>query len=113
MVQQNTFVVTNNPIGCPNVCRTRTFRLEREDFKDETPYVNSAPILDYTGGDMRQLNLKISSPVIDVSTEFEVYDFNGIVGSVGGSLGLFIGFSFFDFLLAILDKTIIPMLRNN
>ncbi len=32
-------------------------------------------------------------------TEYEVYDLSGIVGSVGGSLGLFVGFSFFDCLM--------------
>ena len=49
--------------------------------------------------------MRISSPVIEVHTEYEVYDFNLIVGCVGGSLGLFVGFSFFDFLLLILDRS--------
>ena len=31
--------------------------------------------------------------------EYKVYDFNGILGTVGGSLGLFVGFSFLDCML--------------
>jgi hypothetical protein len=45
--------------------------------------------------------LKMVSPTVEVMQEYEVYDFSGILGSLGGSLGLFIGFSFLDFLVAI------------
>ena len=34
--------------------------------------------------------------------EYQVYDFNGIVGSVGGSMGLFVGASVLDLLLSAL-----------
>jgi hypothetical protein len=36
--------------------------------------------------------------------EVLVFDFSSIVSSVGGSLGLFIGFSFMDLLKAIMAK---------
>ena len=39
---------------------------------------------------------------ITVHEEYVVYDFNGIVGMVGGSLGLFLGFSFFDVILLLI-----------
>ncbi len=47
---------------------------------------------------------KIVSPKIEVLKEYAVYDFSGILGSVGGSLGLFVGFSFLDCLFSVLDR---------
>ena len=41
----------------------------------------------------------LEGPKIKVEEEYAVYSFSGIVGTVGGSLGLFIGFSFLDCLL--------------
>ena len=48
--------------------------------------------------------LKLGGPDIKLHEEYIVYDFSGIVGTVGGSLGLFIGFSFLDFVLYLLDN---------
>ena len=42
-----------------------------------------------------------------VHEEYLIYDFTNMVSSVGGSLGLFIGFSFIGFIQAIVD-----MLQN-
>ena len=44
-------------------------------------------------------NIKIDSSEVKVQEEYKVYDFNGIIGTVGGSLGLFVGFSFLDCML--------------
>ena len=38
----------------------------------------------------------LEGPKVKVEEEYVVYSFSGIVGTVGGSLGLFIGFSFLD-----------------
>ena len=38
-----------------------------------------------------------------IHEEYLVYTFAGFVGNVGGNLGLFLGFSFFDFILKILS----------
>ena len=35
--------------------------------------------------------------------EYRIYDEVGLIGTVGGSLGLFLGFSFYDFISEILD----------
>ena len=35
--------------------------------------------------------------------EYLIYDFNGMIGAVGGSLGMFLGFSFLDFLFSFID----------
>ena len=45
-----------------------------------------------------------------VFEEYLLYDFNGLVGTVGGTLGLFIGFSFYDVILKITNY--LKMLRN-
>ena len=50
------------------------------------------------------LMLRIAELEVQVNEEYRVYDFTGILGSVGGSLGLFIGFSFLDMILHILDQ---------
>ena len=45
-----------------------------------------------------------------VFEEYLLYDFNGLVGTVGGTLGLFIGFSFYDVILKITNY--LKTLRN-
>ena len=49
--------------------------------------------------------LRINENEVKVYEEYMVYDFNGILGSVGGSLGLFIGFSFLDVMIHLISKT--------
>ena len=41
---------------------------------------------------------------IIVEKEYLIYDFIGIVGSVGGTLGLFIGFSFYDLFIYPIER---------
>ncbi len=43
---------------------------------------------------------------ITVYEEYKLFDLPSFVGNVGGSLGLFIGFSYFDFVSNILDAII-------
>ena len=40
---------------------------------------------------------------ITVNEEYWVYDTTGLIGAIGGSLGLFAGFSFFDCICLILN----------
>ena len=47
--------------------------------------------------------ISVPSDKIKVKEEYQVYDFIGMVGTVGGSLGLFIGFSFFDAICYLVD----------
>ena len=44
-----------------------------------------------------------------IEKEVLVYDTNDMIGAVGGSLGLFLGFSFFDVISKCLDNLILPL----
>ena len=44
-----------------------------------------------------------TSEFTDVFEEYLVYDTTGIIGSVGGTLGLFVGFSFRDVIFYLID----------
>ena len=44
-----------------------------------------------------------SSKEIEVNEEYLLYDITGVIGAVGGTLGLFIGFSFRDVIVHIID----------
>ena len=44
-----------------------------------------------------------------VEKEVLVYDTNDMIGAIGGSLGLFLGFSFFDVICKCLDNLIMPL----
>ena len=47
---------------------------------------------------MIEIWYNIDSNGIEVHTEYLVYGINELIGSIGGTLGLFIGFSFIDLL---------------
>ena len=49
------------------------------------------------------------SNVQKVEKEVLVYDTNDMIGAIGGSLGLFLGFSFFDVICKCLDNLIMPL----
>ena len=49
------------------------------------------------------LFLKYQSMEMDISEEYLVYDFPNFIGTLGGSLGLFIGFSYTGFIGSIID----------
>ena len=56
--------------------------------------------------------LRFQSPeVLTIYEEYLIYDFNGMLGSIGGTLGLFVGFSFSSIIrlfINLLKKCIIP-----
>ena len=73
--------------GCPNECSTMNYYGEIMTSKD--PLIGKRAIA---------LWYWFATDKIEVHKEYLIYDFGGLVGFVGGTLGLFIGFSFFDFL---------------
>ena len=44
----------------------------------------------------------LGSTDIEVREDVFLVNFNGLISSVGGSLGLFLGFSFYQFLLSVM-----------
>ena len=46
--------------------------------------------------------LALGSTDIEVREDVFLVNFNGLISSVGGSLGLFLGFSFYQFLLSVM-----------
>ena len=53
------------------------------------------PKYDWQSNNTMIIYLRFQSPeVITIYEEYLIYDFNGMLGSIGGTLGLFVGFSF-------------------
>ena len=53
---------------------------------------------------------------LEVRKQYLIYDFNGFIGFVGGTLGLFIGFSFFDFCIYLgtfLKSILLPLIKKS
>ena len=51
------------------------------------------------------------SNIRKIEREVLVYDTNDAIGAIGGSLGLFLGFSFFDVISKCLDNLIMPLIN--
>ena len=77
--------------------------------------VTSCLIKEYNGVVYEKINTNLESdtikwgiriPSIDIKVqeEYLIYDFIGFVGTVGGTLGLFVGFSFYDFVQFFVEK---------
>ena len=81
-----------------------TTRVEQLDFDVE----KKEDLLNGTEDMNIQFNLMFASTVVDKFEEILIFDEISLLGSLGGSLGLFIGFSFFGlitiFLNMIVDK---------
>ncbi len=48
--------------------------------------------------------LKKSNPFVNQRSEHRVFNFSRILGSIGGALGLFVGFSFLDIFSVFYDR---------
>ena len=78
-------------LHCPVRCSTLTFKgevVEEIKTKDNPRHV--------------EIFFWFTSNTTQVHQEYLVYDTVGLIGSIGGSLGLFIGFSFHGALISIL-----------
>ena len=62
-------------------------------------YLNQYP----TNSKMMMMKMKYSTMNVQIYEEYEVQDVYSFIGTVGGSLGLFIGFSYTGFVGDLLD----------
>ena len=56
-----------------------------------------------TGQSLAKFQL-VANKIRSIEKEVLVYDLNDVIGAVGGSMGLFLGFSFFDVISKSLDN---------
>ena len=78
--------------ACPLSC-------EVEKYKGQKIYLNQYPAMSNT----MIMKMKYSTMNIQQYDEYEVQDIYTFIGTVGGSLGLFIGFSYTGFVGDLLD----------
>ena len=85
---------------CPKPCKITTYKDSLLDLKE--------PLYLKTGQTLANFEL-VKNNVRRIEKEVLVYDINDVIGAVGGSLGLFLGFSFFDVISKCLDNLIVPL----
>ena len=73
-----------------------TTRVEQNDLGEQD-------LLNGTEDMNVQFNLMFASTNVDIFEEILIFDEISLLGSLGGSLGLFIGFSFFGYITTFLD----------
>ena len=78
--------------ACPLSC-------EIEKYKGQKVFLNQFP----TNSKTMMMKMKYSTMNVQVYEEYEVQDIYSFIGTVGGSLGLFIGFSYTGFFGDLLD----------
>ena len=81
----------NASLKCPMNCKV----LKYSGRKKQNPVFKS----NYDVG----VDYQFPSEAVIYHKEYLIYDFSGMIGSVGGSLGLFIGFSFMDFIFYLIN----------
>ena len=87
--------------------------LHQKKFKQYTATVEQTELesviqdLNNTTEDMNvQFTLRFTSKDADIFEEILIVDEISLIGSLGGSLGLFIGFSFFGYITTLLDMIV-------
>ena len=83
-----------NSSKCAKPCNITQFtaKLEYKDYGYEKNAQSLYMVIMYQSSD------------INVIEEYPIYDLSGMLGSIGGSLGICVGFSIFDVLSRIVDK---------
>ena len=80
--------------ACLGLCHNKGYKTEISEFKVQPS--------NRLGSFQKNLYLS-ANPERKVNQEYYIYDGLAMVGSIGGSLGLFIGFSFFEVMCLVLD----------
>ena len=81
--------------GCPLPCKT-------EEYIGQKLYMNRLP----PGPNSIMVQIKYSTMNVQIQEEYQVQDIYNFIGTVGGSLGLFIGFSYTGFFGILMDYII-------
>ena len=79
---------------CPKSCKMITYKDSQLELRE--------PTLLETGQTLANFELVMNS-IRKIEKQALVYDTNDVIGAIGGSLGLFLGFSFFDVISKCLD----------
>ena len=82
---------------CLKPCKMITYKDSRHELKE--------PTFLKTGQTLANFEL-IMNNIRKIEKEALVYDTHDVIGAIGGSLGLFLGFSFFDIISKCLDNLI-------
>ena len=69
----------------------------------EGNFVEAETLKIFTNASLIDISMEFSSNIRTVHDEVYILDGIGLLGSLGGSLGLFIGFSFFGYIANIID----------
>ena len=95
-----------------NACMATAMTIEL-NTKASLECPKSCKIVRYTGRKKRnpvfknysnvEVDYQFPSEEVMYFKEYIIYDFVGLIGSVGGNLGLFIGFSFLDFIFYLIN----------
>ena len=93
------FNVTWYDVFSPSICPPKPCILL--EYNGKIDYWQEKPI---SCKNNFNLKIKYGAPeVVIVHEEYLITDFTGVLGSVGGTLGLFIGFSFFNIISYLID----------
>ena len=88
--------------ACPKPCKITTYKDSRRDLTLQ---------LNLKGGQNLAHFELVKNNVRNTEKEVLVYDLNDVIVAIGGSLGLFLGFSFFDLISKCLDNLLMPFVN--
>ena len=81
---------------CPKSCTI-------QEYSGEIDYIESKTEAKVENNTFAA-SFRFAAPFTMISyEEYLIYDFNGLVGSVGGTLGIFIGFNFYETIARMID----------
>ena len=79
-------------------------------YKDSWLELNEPMYVENSGSTRVRFELVMNN-IRKIEKQVLVYDTIDVIGAIGGSLGLFLGFSFFDFISKCLDNLIMPLVN--
>ena len=88
----NVWIPLRSALNCTKPCEIINYRGSIIQYRNENTSFDEAKFWIETGSSR------------SVGKELLVYDTNDMIGSIGGSLGLFLGFSFFGIISSLIDK---------